>query len=807
MKRAREEIVIDAEKDADKEEIVDAEALLRAMKDVPNDEQNLSLKELTAVMSLFKQKWLSESKFDFKDATMNAARRFDCMIDEKLSLADLVFVERFETAHIEKAYRRELFAWIQLQYHFRKQNLLDGGVSRHAIQVDDHETDDLAQDFKKIAETMLSSRALLHAHKNYLKALDPQIDSGAPTSLDPFQYMPFDPLAKNNPYQELLLFVLLQMKDRGYKKFRGTCWRSIMTEFIEVDGERKRFATLAWEPATDEQNYPIDMEKFILMVIKKEDHFKQWQNLTTNGMTNLRNLADYLKSSNEEEFMTLRPDRDYISFKNGILDLRGHAKKGPIFHPFPIKTAMRKSNVVAHNFINKNFGSGKDGACVGWPSLQNLIECGDMQECGKRNTDPTFYKDPRQAKEFINWESIFLALNDSETYENFSTNAFNNIFFSQFEDDKEKEAKTQYWNQAFKRELKERAEHSRPDEYIHRFKGLPVDAWEPAYYDKLFLNEFSHIIFWHYVLLGRLLYKTGEKDSWQVIQFFKGVAGCGKSTILNLAGMFFRPEDTETLGNQARGGGKAIGVLENLYDKYLWKCYEVKDDFSLSQSHFQSMVSGEIVPIDRLHKVTISVTWDVPGILAGNDFGGWKDNSGSISRRVIVSNFAASIEESVKDPTLPAKLEAELPAIIHKCNLAYHYATLMYKECDIWNVLPQYFKWTREKLSAASDPLAGFLNDPTCGFANDKTSAVSLDLLLSRFKEYAEKENLPPSVRRKIARDEEKIKPSLANFGLQYLRAREDNRAKIERALGEDLPPDWKKKEFVAVMGLKNNNL
>jgi len=128
----------------------------------------------------------------------------------------------------------------------------------------------------------------------------------------------------------------------------------------------------------------------------------------------------------------------------------------------------------------------------------------------------------------------------------------------------------------------------------------------------------------------------------------------------------------------------------------------------------------------------------------------------------------------------------------------------MYKECDIWNVLPQYFKWTREKLSAASDPLAGFLNDPTCGFSFEKTSAVSLDLLLSRFKEYAEKENLHPSVRRKIARDEEKIKPSLANFGLQYLRAREDNRAKIERALGEDLPPDWKKKEFVAVMGLRN---
>jgi hypothetical protein len=55
---------------------------------------------------------------------------------------------------------------------------------------------------------------------------------------------------------------------------------------------------------------------------------------------------------------------------------------------------------------------------------------------------------------------------------------------------------------------------------------------------------------WLYVLLGRLLYALNDRDSWQVIPFFKGMASSGKSTIvLKVAKQFFEGVDVGVLSN------------------------------------------------------------------------------------------------------------------------------------------------------------------------------------------------------------------------------------------------------------------
>jgi phage/plasmid-associated DNA primase len=319
-------------------------------------------------------------------------------------------------------------------------------------------------------------------------------------------------------------------------------------------------------------------------------------------------------------------------------------------------------------------------------------------------------------------------------------------------------------------------------------------------------REFAHMVVWHYALLGRLLFRVNDKDSWQVIQMIKGVAGCGKSTILNLVGKFFRPEDVETLSNQTRGGGRAIGVLETVYDKFLWRVYEIKENFGLDQSAFQSMVSGEIVPIDRLNQKTLSVAWTVPGILAGNEFGGWRDNSGSILRRVLVSNFAHIIDEKTKDPLMPAKLDKEMPAVLHKCLLAYCFLTTIYKGSDVWQIVPEYFRWTRNKLSAASDPLASFLASSPL-FVKDATSCVPLSALIAAFKEWATGEGISRHQMQTVtSMDEDKLKPSLATQGLQYVRVTAANRGEVESTLHPpfEVPSDWNKgKGFVVVRGIR----
>lgn len=99
---------------------------------------------------------------------------------------------------------------------------------------------------------------------------------------------------------------------------------------------------------------------------------------------------------------------------------------------------------------------------------------------------------------------------------------------------------------------------------------------------------------WLYVLLGRLLYALNDRDSWQVIPFFKGMASSGKSTIvLKVAKQFFEGVDVGVLSNNIE---KKFG-LSAFSDKYLFVAPEIKSDLQIEQAEFQSMVSGEDIQV------------------------------------------------------------------------------------------------------------------------------------------------------------------------------------------------------------------
>ena len=66
---------------------------------------------------------------------------------------------------------------------------------------------------------------------------------------------------------------------------------------------------------------------------------------------------------------------------------------------------------------------------------------------------------------------------------------------------------------------------------------------------------------------------------------------------------------------------------------------EIKADLALEQAEFQSIVSGESVSVAVKNKTAASMVWTVPGVLAGNEVPNWKDNSGSVLRRILAWNF------------------------------------------------------------------------------------------------------------------------------------------------------------------------
>jgi hypothetical protein len=210
---------------------------------------------------------------------------------------------------------------------------------------------------------------------------------------------------------------------------------------------------------------------------------------------------------------------------------------------------------------------------------------------------------------------------------------------------------------------------------------------------------------WLYVFIGRLCFDTNVLDGWQVIPFLKGIARSGKSTLITkVCKKFYDSEDVRTLSNNIE---KKFG-LWSIHDGFMFISPEVKGDLALEQAEFQSMVSGEDVSIARKNDKALSMTWNVPGILAGNEVPGYRDNSGSVLRRLVTWNFGRQVQKA--DPHLDEKLDEEIPAILCKCVRAYLEYAQKYNDQDIWNVLPEYFKTVQNQVAMLTNPLQHFLS-------------------------------------------------------------------------------------------------
>jgi len=247
------------------------------------------------------------------------------------------------------------------------------------------------------------------------------------------------------------------------------------------------------------------------------------------------------------------------------------------------------------------------------------------------------------------------------------------------------------------------------DQHLGADYDANLKRGDPGYSDA----EEQRVHQWIYALLGRLMYRVGELDNWQVILFIHGKANTGKSTIANMIQKLYLKQNIGVLSNNIES---KFG-LSALLNKFFYICYELKNDFGLDQSEFQSMVSGEDMSVAVKGKTAVSVKWDQPGLFLGNTYAStWLDNSGSISRRLVIVDFFQEIVAS--DPQLDAKLEAEMPNLIQKMNLAYLWMVWKYGRRGIWDkssalgeqVLPDYFHCTQKRMLTTTHPLRLFIH-------------------------------------------------------------------------------------------------
>ena len=209
---------------------------------------------------------------------------------------------------------------------------------------------------------------------------------------------------------------------------------------------------------------------------------------------------------------------------------------------------------------------------------------------------------------------------------------------------------------------------------------------------------------WIYVLIGRLLFELGELDNWQIALFLEGIAGSGKSTITKIVKKFYETCDVGVLSNNIE---KTFG-LSSLKDKLLFLAPEIKGDLKLEQSEFQLLIVGGDMQLPVKYKESHYIEWKIPGLFAGNEPPNYTDNSGSISRRLVVAKFHKKV--NLKDPDLDLKLNKELPSILKKAACAYLSAVNKFQGQDFWTSLPEYFRNTQRDMAQNTHSLEHYIS-------------------------------------------------------------------------------------------------
>ena len=268
--------------------------------------------------------------------------------------------------------------------------------------------------------------------------------------------------------------------------------------------------------------------------------------------------------------------------------------------------------------------------------------------------------------------------------------------------------------------------------HIEKWQDIPTPFFDSVLQYQKFDKEVCN---WAYVMGGRLCYDVGEMDAWQVIPFFKGIARSGKSTLITkVFKKFYENEDVGTLSNNIE---KKFG-LSAIKDAFMFIAPEVKGDLALEQAEFQSMVSGEDISVAAKNKTAVSIEWKVPGVLGGNEVPNWKDNSGSVLRRILTWNFSKQVKDA--DPQLDEKLHRELPIILLKCVRGYLEYSKKYRDKDIWNVVPEYFKKIQKQVAMVASSLHNFLESTLIKY--DKNLFVPQKLFVQVFNQHCQANNL-----------------------------------------------------------------
>ena len=209
-----------------------------------------------------------------------------------------------------------------------------------------------------------------------------------------------------------------------------------------------------------------------------------------------------------------------------------------------------------------------------------------------------------------------------------------------------------------------------------------------------------------YAMLGRLLYEVGELDNFQVGIFFLGIAGTGKSIICEIVSKFYGKESIGKLSSNCQ----TTFAIASLLNKHIIICPEVKHNFGLAASDYQSMVTGESVSVNRKHMETVTMhKFLAQTLFTGNDLPPWADALGAIFRRIFCVRMENAVRDDQVDTTISRKLRVELPALLLKFHACYIQLLEDFSGVSFWSFADEKFCKAREGIEQELNPTKKFL--------------------------------------------------------------------------------------------------
>jgi hypothetical protein len=358
---------------------------------------------------------------------------------------------------------------------------------------------------------------------------------------------------KRTDFEILLLHILRYTQANGLRKRDGRIYK----EKIIFWGNH-RYGSKYWEPCLLNIRLPeSDSIAALMETTCDKDLFPQMWSRYVNLKGNLKHFINHLTLCKDSEFSHVIPQRNMISFKNGILDTTSG-----IAGVFMEYSDGEIGEVVACNYIDqavdKSWFQIAESRIMGWwsiptPQLQSIL---DYQNYGCNMKTPIPMDE--DGKEVYN-KSVLMEQETQRQLDDF-VSVFDSIvaeFRHQGGDElaaRMKRCVDETHILASKLgdmvgELESPAARQETQAILHN--SLPIEAQK-----------------WIFIFMGRMLHELNKFDQWQVILFIKGKGGTGKSCLLQICKAFFAAEDVAVLSSNCE---RKFG-LSAIYDKFMFLC-------------------------------------------------------------------------------------------------------------------------------------------------------------------------------------------------------------------------------------------